>query len=59
MPASLWAPIFHRPDLVKAALAGHLPEPAALGLDTYAACEAALSAERVRLGLVKRRAPSQ
>ena len=55
MPARLWAPLFHRPELVRAALAGEAPDLATLGLDTYAACESALIAERTRQGLVRRR----
>ncbi|OJT21959.1 hypothetical protein BO221_24760 [Archangium sp. Cb G35] len=55
MPASLWAPLFQRPELVRATLAGEAPGLATLGLDTYAACEAALIPERTRRGLVRRR----
>jgi WD40 repeat protein len=57
MPADLWAPLFERPDLVQAALAGQKPDLAALGLDTYAACASALQAERSRRGLIQRRKP--
>src|SRR4029079_17270440 len=54
MPAELWAPLFHRPDLIEAALAGTPPDLAALGLDTYEACLEALQAERERRGLIRR-----
>ena len=55
MPARLWAPLFERPDLVREALAGHLPDTQALQLDTFAQCAAALLAERKRRGLIRRR----
>ncbi|NUQ78603.1 MAG: pentapeptide repeat-containing protein, partial [Polyangiaceae bacterium] len=55
MPASLWAPIFERPDLVAKALWGDIPSPEALGLGTTAACEAALIEARTRLGLARSR----
>jgi WD40 repeat protein len=55
MPAQLWAPLFQRPELVRATLAGEAPDLATLGLDSYAACESALIAERTRRGLVRRR----
>lgn len=55
MPLSLWAPLFRRPDLIQAALQGHLPDLHALGLTGYAACYRALTAERARRGLIRRR----
>jgi WD40 repeat protein len=55
MPASLWAPLFQRPELVRATLAGEAPDLTTLGLDTYAACEAALITARTHRGLVRRR----
>jgi WD40 repeat protein/predicted MPP superfamily phosphohydrolase len=55
MPASMWAPIFERPDLVAKALWGDIPSPEALGLGTTAACEAALIEARARLGLARSR----
>ncbi|WP_437534891.1 pentapeptide repeat-containing protein [Sorangium sp. So ce726] len=57
MPAALWALLFERPDLVQRAITGELPDLAALGLATYADCAAALTAERARRGLVRRRRP--
>lgn len=58
MPASLWALLFQRPDLVAAAIAGQPPDLAALGLDSYEACAAALLRARARLGLTVRRRAS-
>jgi WD40 repeat protein len=55
MSAQLWAPLFQRPELVRAALAGQSPDLTALGLNSSVACEAALVAERTRRGLVRRR----
>ncbi|HZF48543.1 MAG TPA: pentapeptide repeat-containing protein [Polyangiaceae bacterium] len=55
MPASLWAPIFERPDLVAKALWGDIPSANALGLGTTDACEAALIEGRTRLGLARSR----
>lgn len=57
MSADLWESIFQRPDLVKAALAGEVLDLAALGLGSASACEEALTAERARRGLIRRRSP--
>jgi hypothetical protein len=55
MSAALWQPLFHRPDLVREALAGRPVDVAAQGLGSYAACVSALRTKRRRLGLERRR----
>ncbi|HSP78039.1 MAG TPA: pentapeptide repeat-containing protein, partial [Myxococcaceae bacterium] len=55
MPARLWAPLFEREDLVRASAEGRCPDLAALGLDSFSACAAALFVERKRRGLIRRR----
>ncbi len=55
MPAELWRPLFHRPDLVHEALAGRRVDPEAQGRGSYATCVSALRTERRHLGLERRR----
>jgi WD40 repeat protein len=56
MPATLWSPLFHRPEIIREALAGKWPDLQALGLKTFTDCVWALQKERKRRGLVRRRA---
>ncbi len=56
MPAALWSPLFHRPEIIREALAGRWPDMKALGLETFKDCAQALQKERQRQGLVRRRA---
>ncbi|NMO14844.1 SIR2 family protein [Pyxidicoccus fallax] len=55
MPAALWAPLFHRPDLIRETLAGKPLAPGAPALNDFATCAAALLVERKKQGLVQRR----
>ncbi len=59
MPAELWKPLFHQPDLVREALEGRRVDPEEWGLGSSAACVSALRTERRRLGLERRRGGSQ
>lgn len=54
-PASLWAPLFERPDLVAKALWGDIPVPESMGLGNIASCEAALLEARARLDVIRTR----
>lgn len=59
MPASLWRPLFYRPDALREALVGKPLDMKTLGLDTFESCVQALQVERQRQGLARRRTPQR